>query len=69
MKKSVYIEIDLEELEDYLNKEVMILYNEEKYFGLLQYVGENELTLSCPDSKVCLGFQLIHITNYFLKLD
>lgn len=71
MKKDIiYQEIEIWELEDLINKEIMIiLYNRQQYFGILKDIDDDELILSRPDSKLSLGFQLSWLANAFVKED
>lgn len=67
-KTVVFNQIDLDEADENIGKEVMIiLQNGDQYFGILRDIDDDELVLSRPDQKVSLGFQLSWITLIAVK--
>ncbi len=67
-KTIVFNQIDLDEADENIGKEVMIiLRNGDQYFGILRDIDDDELVLSRPDQKVSLGFQLSWITLIAVK--
>ena len=62
-KTVVFNQIDLDEADENIGKEVMIiLRNGDQYFGILRDIDDDELVLSRPEQKVSLGFELSWIT-------
>lgn len=67
-KTVVFNQIDLDEADENIGKEVMIiLQNGDQYFGILRDIDDDELVLSRPDQKVSLGFQLSWISLIAVK--
>lgn len=67
-KTVVFNQIDLEEADENIGKEIMIvLRNGDQYFGILKDIDDDELILSRPKQKVSLGFQLSWITLIAVK--
>lgn len=67
-KTVVFNQIDLDEADENIGKEVMIILRDgNKYFGILRDIDDDELVLSRPEQKVSLGFQLSWITLIGVK--
>lgn len=68
-KTVVFNQIDLDEADENIGKEVMIiLRNGDQYFGILRDIDDDdELILSRPEQKVSLGFKLSWITLIAVK--
>ena len=67
-KTVVFNQIDLDEADENIGKEVMIiLRNGDQYFGILRDIDDDELVLSRPEQKVSLGFELSWITLIAVK--
>lgn len=67
-KTVVFNQIDLDEADENIGKEVMIIFrNGDQYFGILRDIDDDELVLSRPEQKVSLGFQLSGITLIAVK--
>lgn len=70
METENYIEVDLCDIEEYIEKEICILiYNGTQYFGILRDADDEELILSRPNEKISLGFQLSWVRNIFVKAE
>lgn len=67
-KTVVFNQIDLDEADENIGKEVMIiLQNGDQYFGILRDIDDDELILSRPEQKVSLGIQLSWISQIAVK--
>jgi len=67
-KTVVFNQIDLDEADENIGKEVMIIFRDgNKYFGILRDIDDDELVLSRPEQKVSLGFELSWITLIAVK--
>lgn len=67
-KTVVFNQIDLDEADENIGKEVMIIFRDgNKYFGILRDIDDDELILSRPEQKVSLGFELSWITLIAVK--
>lgn len=67
-KTVVFNQIDLDEADENIGKEVMIILRDgDQYFGILRDIDDDELVLSRPEQKVSLGFQLSYITLIAVK--
>lgn len=67
-KTVVFNQIDLDEADENIGKEVMIILRDgDQYFGILRDIDDDELVLSSPEQKVSLGFELSWITLIAVK--